>query len=348
MNHIILGAFFGDEGKGQLVNNLCQQYSHPLCVRFSGGPQVGHNVKHNIITHCFSNFGSGSLVGTPTYWSKYCTVDPLTTLIELRVLNSCGIKPTIVYSPLCELITPLDIWYQRQDQNNRQHGTVGTGFKACLDRVKNGYHLTMLDALNILVLREKVKSILANYYKQDKPGLLDFDLDYWICVTNKFANNMAMTNNLNDFVCDSFIFEGSQGILLDQKYGVMPFCTPSNTTSENAQILLKEIGQTAVTELVSRPYITRHGNGPLCTNTNILDIKDENNLYNKKKKTFRSCKFDISLLEHSIAIENVNTKNINLNFSHANELSSDVLEQVSNLKTLTQINLFEFENIKTF
>ena len=65
MSGIVLGSFFGDEGKGQCVNNLCKG-SLTLVIRFSGANQVGHNVIHDGIHHCFSNYGSGTLKESPT------------------------------------------------------------------------------------------------------------------------------------------------------------------------------------------------------------------------------------------------------------------------------------------
>ncbi len=77
MISIVLGSFMGDEGKGQTVHNICAKNpENSLVIRFSGGHQVGHTVKYGDLMHTFSNFGSGTLLGVPTYWSEYCTVDP--------------------------------------------------------------------------------------------------------------------------------------------------------------------------------------------------------------------------------------------------------------------------------
>lgn len=81
MNSIVIGAGFGDEGKGTMVNYLCKQSNKPLVVRFNGGHQMGHGVVENDVRHIFSNFGSGTLVGAPTYISEFCTVDP----VELKM-----------------------------------------------------------------------------------------------------------------------------------------------------------------------------------------------------------------------------------------------------------------------
>lgn len=84
------------------------------------------------------------------------------------------------------------------------------------------------------------------------------DLDNW-CRTVQVSTLEAIWEDY-----DNLIFEGSQGILLDQRFGIMPHCTPSNTTSQNAHRILKQIGcnDTVTVNYVTRPYITRHGNGP--------------------------------------------------------------------------------------
>lgn len=360
MLSIVLGAFFGDCGKGQTVNNLCKSFIErgegAIVIRFSGGPQVGHNVDHNNIHHCFSNFGSGTLLNIPTYWSEFCLVDPFTAILERDVLKSKGIEPKIIYSPLCELITPFDVWYQWGNIQNREHGTVGVGIKSALDRIKDGYHLTMSDARNIIVLREKVKSIQTNYYKMSGLVKKDFSIDKYIEGVYDYVNNVELKTPEQLAISKYFhkVFEGSQGILLDQTHGVMPWCTPSNTTSKNAIELLRRFGyMNNVYPLnvniyyVCRPYITRHGPGPLLSSSNILEVEDENNTYNEYQKSFRSFEFDINLLKHSISIDKLYNSDIknkvirHIVFSHGSELDQNLEQQIK--KEFKNFNLIKFE-----
>lgn len=339
MINIVLGAFFGDEGKGQCVNNLCTENS--IVVRFSGANQVGHNVMHDNIQHCFRNFGSGTLKGVPTYWSDYCVCDLHTVLIEITELDKLGIAPKIIFSPFCELVTPFDVISQWNNKENRFHGTVGTGFKSTLDRIKSGYSLTIFDATNLLVLREKVHNIGRYYYNfvADVPTI---NIDDWILAVNRMANmfplrHLDYLNNFRDLV-----FEGSQGILLDQKHGVMPFCTPSNTTSKNAFEIIQKLNrkEIPIINYVCRPYITRHGNGPLLTNTRAFKADDENNQWNDFQRGLRGCDFDIELLKHSLNIDRLYSGDAwhHLIFSHGNELSQDLIEQI---RQDTNISVFE-------
>ena len=346
MVDIVLGTFFGDEAKGQCVNNLCCKDS--IVVRFSGANQVGHNVIHDNFKHCFRNFGSGTLKGVPTYWSEYCICDLHTVLIEIAELQQIQIVPKIIFSPLCELVTPFDVISQWNNKENRSHGTVGTGFKSTLDRIKNGYSLTILDATNLLVLKEKVYNIGRYYYKYDSEGI-SVNINDWIVAVNRMANTFELRNLdiLNNY--EHLIFEGSQGILLDQKHGVMPFCTPSNTTSKNAFEILKKIGRQndcPIVDYVCRPYITRHGEGPLLTTTKILDISDKNNLWNDFQRSFRACEFDINLLKHVLNIDYQYSENAThrLIFSHGKEVPNSLIQKIISETNISLIQKFEYED----
>lgn len=245
MISIVLGSFMGDEGKG--VHNICAKNpENSLVIRFSGGHQVGHTVKYGDLMHTFSNFGSGTLLGVPTYWSEYCTVD----------------------------------------------------------RVKSGYNLMVIDCLNIHILREKVNAIADNYYHMNSvyPSI---DLDNWCRTVNAYFNTVQVSTLeaiWEDY--DNLIFEGSQGILLDQRFGIMPHCTLSNTTSQNAHRILKQIGcnDTVTVNYVTRPYITRHGNGPFPSDKPVVD---PNNQFNDFQKSFRAIEFDPVLFRHSLNIDSM-------------------------------------------
>lgn len=344
MIDIVLGTFFGDEAKGQCVNNLCQEDS--VVVRFSGANQVGHNVRHNGLEHCFRNFGSGTLKGIPTYWSSYCVCDMHTLVLEITELCNLGIVPKIVFSPFCELVTPFDVIHQWNNQENRTHGTVGTGFKAVLDRVKAGYSLTIADAQNLLILRQKVYNI-QRYYYNFSSNVPTANLDDWILGVHQIATAIEVRDidYLNQF--PHIIFEGSQGILLDQIHGVMPFCTPSNTTSKNAMEIIDKLGRNDVVTVnyVCRPYITRHGNGPLLTTTPIIEVDDQNNPWNDFQKGLRACEFDVDLLKHSIYIDSLYSKAAihNVVFSKANELPVGLEERVRALSCVDSVKKFEYE-----
>src|SRR5665647_2340870 len=80
---IVVDLGYGDSGKGTTVDYLTKELEADTIIKFSGGPQNAHNVIAGGKHHCFSQFGSGSLVsGVKTYISKYCYVDPISMLDE--------------------------------------------------------------------------------------------------------------------------------------------------------------------------------------------------------------------------------------------------------------------------
>lgn len=339
MNYAVLGAFFGDEGKGQTVHNICKNIDAHMVVRFSGGHQVGHTVRMKqdvgYIEHTFSNFGSGTLLGIPTYWSKFCTVDPTAARIEYEELTKLGFKPEIHYSPACEVVLPYDRVEQITDKINLEHGTVGTGFKKCLDRAAAGYHLTVLDCLNLNVLRWKVISILAHYYKHlQSDDSLTVNIDQWCLDAYEYFQNAGIVTE-SWIPADRVVFEGSQGILLDQTYGIMPFCTPSNTTCKN----IAELCPCQLTPIyVTRPYITRHGNGPIPSVMEVMEVKDINNPYNDFQKSMRAVKFDMSLLEHSMDINAFSYRDLMLPY-----IAVTHMDEYPDFRVNSRAHYFEYE-----
>ena len=103
----VIGLCFGDEGKGRVVDFL----DHSLTIRFSGGQQAGHGVIRNGEKHTFSNFGSSTLKGIPTYWSKFCTVDPVGMIRELNELMKINVNPLIYIDGDSPITTPYDKFY---------------------------------------------------------------------------------------------------------------------------------------------------------------------------------------------------------------------------------------------
>lgn len=106
-NKAVIGLGFGDEGKGLFTDYLCSQSANPLVVRFSGGQQAGHTVVRDGIRHVFSNFCAGALQGAPSYFSKFCTIDPIGIVNELTVLLDKGVEPLLFIDTNCPVTTPL-------------------------------------------------------------------------------------------------------------------------------------------------------------------------------------------------------------------------------------------------
>lgn len=315
---IVIGLGFGDEGKGLMTDNLCRRYPDSLVVRFSGGHQAGHTVVTEDGTrHVFSSFGSGTLYGIPTYWSQYCALNPFSLLTEYHALIEKNITPRLFVDSLTMVTTPYDIAYNRALERINNHGSCGMGFAATIERNLSPNKLYAGDMRFPFVVEQRLKAI-ATYYAQkviieNKQGLQEAYQDMLAQLPlEDFAEAIANTiqhislvheeNILAQY--DHLIFEGSQGILLDQDHGFFPHVTRSYTTTRNAMEILKR-NQITTTDVyyMTRCYQTRHGLGPM-TNAGLpLDLvhtEDETNQLNTWQGNFRRTMLDCSLIRYAL------------------------------------------------
>jgi adenylosuccinate synthase len=319
INKAVIGLGFGDEGKGITTDYLCSNTQNSVVIRYSGGQQAGHTVVVNGIKHVFSNFGSGTLRGVPTYWSKFCTIDPFGIVNELNILLKKGISPLLYIDERCPVTTPFDIYYNQQTEQINQHGSCGVGVGSTLRREEHYYSLTFKDLFYPWVLTTKLNAIKQFYNFKE-----DVLIDEFLNRVNIVINSPYIKSIFGIPVCCNRIFEGSQGLLLDQHIGFFPNVTRSNTGTKNIleiedESIEKSIYSTQI-YLVTRAYQTRHGNGPI-TNENIpnnIKINEhETNKPNMYQGSFRRSLLDLDLLEYGINKDEYisqycNSENLNL------------------------------------
>ena len=312
---IVLGTQFGDEGKGSMTSHLCSKTKNPLVIRFNGGHQAGHTVLHNEIRHTFSTFGSGTLQNVPTYWSEYCTFYPTAVFNEWTKLNELGIKPKLFVNPLSPVTTPYDILSNIVEEEKNNHGSVGVGFGTTLKRHESFYKLYFSDLFNRTVLEGKLLSI-RHYYKDIVNKKVEDEVKKWFSNIQFLIENKIITKEQPTFVkYDHLIFEGAQGILLDQDFGFFPNVTRSNTTSKNAYAIINSL-KLPVSDVnvfyMTRPYQTRHGIG-FMTNRNfpepvLINNESEINKDGGSQGIFRKSILDLDLLQYAIETDQNFTK----------------------------------------
>jgi len=303
----VIGIGFGDEGKGITTDFLCSQSRNPMVVRFSGGHQAGHTVVLNGVRHVFSNFGSGTLRGVPTYWSKYCTVNPIGIINEYNKLIDKGVIPKLYIDEKSPITTPYDVLYNQTVERVKLHGSCGVGVGATIEREENYYSLLFGDIFYPSVFKIKLEEI-RKYYSFKDEKFLFVDVDEFIkCVELiKENKNIQITNGIPYYLpysyhkYDELIFEGSQGLLLDASIGFFPHVTRTNVSTKN----IVDMGYSPKIYLVTRAYQTRHGNGAM-TNGHIpnnikIDI-NETNHKNKYQGEFRRAILDLDLLKYAIS-----------------------------------------------
>lgn len=296
---IVLGTFFGDEGKGSTVQWLCKQAidrgEKPLVVRFSGGPQAGHRIVNNGIEHICSSYGSGVLLDIDTCLNENVFVDPICIRKEYEVLEAKGIIPTLTISFNCRCITPYDVFSNIKDANNLNNGSCGMGIYQTFKRCKESKYSTLLQAIQD---PEKFLEGVREYHKfVPEKEFEDMFIDSikWLVEHASFYEEPLF---LKDY--DTIIYEGSQGLLLDMNHGFMPNCTPSKVGLNG---LSPEILNDAEVFFVMRPYLTRHGNGyePQCSQElePYFTLEEPSNLDTGYQGVFKRGIFDFSLLKTS-------------------------------------------------
>ncbi|MBR4265492.1 MAG: adenylosuccinate synthetase [Bacteroidales bacterium] len=286
---IVLGALFGDEGKGVCVHSLCKKAldegKHPLVVRFCGGPQAAHTVDFNGLRHIFSSFGSGTLLNVPTLYLNTALIDPICIVNEYNVLINKGITPKFNVSD-AKIITPYDVEFCRNDKKTLSDGTCGKGVYAALKRSDSGKSFSLDDN------PEEILSSAVKYY--NTTHCKEFD-EMFLTAFYK-VKNLQSEININDY--STIIYEGTQGLLLDADLGFQPFVTATNT---GLQYFADHELENAEVYLVMRTYLTRHGNGftPQQVENYNLNDESESNVYNGFQGNFKTGVFDFDLLNEA-------------------------------------------------
>ena len=315
MSKAIIDLGFGDSGKGILTDYMCSLEPNPLVIRYSGGQQAGHTVCYNNIRHVFSNFGSGTLRGAPTYWSEYCTIDPVGIMNEYKVLIEKGIKPKLFINPNCPVTTPYEK-YRSKDSDYMNNGTCGVGVGATIQREEDHYSLKYLDLHYDSVYNEKF-NLIEVYYNNKHPFYRrhvkdSFKIFFEACKFIVENSDITVCNYDAILYKYNIIFEGSQGLMLDQNIGFFPHVTRSNTGSKNILKITDKYKYVMnmsypYTVYVTRAYQTRHGNGPMTNEDIPYDIKEnplETNKQHKYQGKFRKSMLDLDLLKYAINKDN--------------------------------------------
>jgi adenylosuccinate synthase len=284
---VVIGANYGDEGKGHIVDYLAAG-KRGAVVRFNGGAQAAHTVEAEGRRHVFHHLGSGTLAGAVTVLSRFFIVNPLVFAEEMMALGDMRVR--VFADPRAVVTTPYEVDLNRKRNKLTGHGTCGIGIGETMYRENAGFSFTVADLQKGEVhVREKLNDIRDNYYEPSltalgfEPPPFHFSITHWMAVASYFINVVTVipdTGVINSF--DNVIFEGAQGLRLDQYSKDFPHVTYSNTGLENvAKILEGVCGQRELrVYYVTRSYLTRHGTGPLDNEIENPGIVDKTNLEN--------------------------------------------------------------------
>ena len=313
---VVVDLGYGDAGKGTIVDWLCASRPVHAVIRFNGGAQAGHNVvtddgRH----HTFSQFGSGTLRGVRTHLSGHMVVDPLSLQAEADRLVTLGVVDpwaSLSIDREALLATPYHRAANRARERARgdgRHGScgMGVGETVAFALAHPDLAARIGDVMMPSVLGRRLAAVrdamVAEFGVLDVPSVDDCLDAYSRFAVRATIVDRAFTTTLLD--AGACVFEGAQGVLLDEWRGFHPYTTWSTTTVDNAMELLAEAGHgDDVLRLgVVRTYTTRHGAGPLVTEDAGLTmaLPDPDNGNGPWQGAFRVGHFDA--VAHRYAIE---------------------------------------------
>ncbi len=317
---VVLGAQWGDEGKGKIVDALTVKAD--VVARFQGGHNAGHTVVIDNETFILHLIPSGILHG-----DKICiigngvVIDPAALLAEMRELKERGIalNHNLRISKNAHLIMPYHMAIEREKERNKGRkkiGTTGRGIgPAYVDKMSRT-GIRVVDLLYPEIFREKVEAnlkdinfLLANLYKGET-----FTVEE---IYNKY---MEYAELIHDFIDDTDIlinryieegrnvlFEGAQGTLLDIDHGTYPYVTSSSASAGGVCTGLGVSPLKIDTILgVVKAYTTRVGGGPFPTEIHDSlgeEIRSRGGEYGATTGRPRRCGWlDMVALRHSMRI----------------------------------------------
>ena len=275
----VIGANYGDEGKGIMTDYFCRTDAARVVVRFNGGAQAGHTVVlPDGRRHVFSHFGSGTFAKARTYLSRFFVCNPVLYREEYYKLHAMGIIPVTHVHEDALVTTPFDMLINQFLEHKRgkeRHGSCGVGFNETHERnLIAGFRLTVRDLQHPGELQDLLIRIARVYlplranhlklgFELTESEALDF-VTRFLEDCSFFRSTAIMGPPPEISISDTIIFEGAQGLLLDQHGDGFPHVTRSNTGLQNAVAVAEEMGVDCMDAIyVSRSYLTRHGAGPL-------------------------------------------------------------------------------------
>ncbi len=331
---------FGDAGKGSIVDYLVRTQDAHTVIRYNGGAQAGHRVVERrsdgtLGDHVFAQFGSGTLAGASTHLSRFMLLEPLAMLQEAQHLAELGIgepfaRTTIDRAAL--VITPFQRAANRLRELARgagRHGSCGMGIgETMADRLAYGPRVLLAgDLQDVDLLRAKLTFLRQVNLAKIAPLqatlpdtaavanelalLCEDDWEAWLL--EAYAEFRVVANIVPEAFLHGLlqqpgtvVFEGAQGVLLDEWQGFHPYTTWSTTTVANAEQLLAEANyEGTVTRIgISRAYATRHGAGPFVSEDADLTaaLPDACNHDGAWQAGFRVGWLDLVLLRYALAV----------------------------------------------
>ena len=316
---IVIGANYGDEGKGQTVHDLSNRDT--CVVRFNGGAQAGHTVVHHGSRNVFHQHGSGTYKGAATYLGPDVIVNPSVFVSEHNKFP----QATVIVDKNCRVTTYPDMVINQLVEANRgnaRHGSCGMGIRETMVRHERCPlivdNISQEDIMDIVLHIWKnvgparlvelgCEHLIPEYFKELTEPIIRASVYEMIFMHSTVVKVDGMTELFTLF--NNFVFEGAQGLLLcERNMHWFPHLTPSDTGATNAMKMLDAVEDQSLIEscdimYVTRPYLTRHGAGPLPFEVGtdpLYDSVDPTNIPNEWQGTIRYAPLNLDTLREYV------------------------------------------------
>lgn len=343
-NVVVVGAQWGDEGKGKLIDFLSRDVD--ITARYQGGNNAGHTVVVGNKEYIFHLLPSAIL-----HKGKICVigngvvVDPKALLAEIDELKTKGLAITprqLKVSGHCHIVMPYHRVLDglRESVRKNKIGTTGRGIGPCYSDKVARCGIRMIDLLNPGVLRAKLQDNLAEKNEIFSKVFNQKDYDFEAL----YREYLHYGKLLGPFVCDtalylnrsidkkkSVLFEGAQGTFLDIDFGTYPFVTSSNTIAGGV-CSGSGVAPTKIDKILAavKAYTTRVGEGPFPTefSDNLeQEIRAKGKEFGATTGRPRRCGwFDSVLVKYSVMINGISELAI---------MKLDVLDELKEIKICT-------------
>ncbi|WP_430594738.1 adenylosuccinate synthetase [Isoptericola sp. QY 916] len=334
---VVVGLGYGDESKGATVDHLAASTPDAVAVvRWSGGGQAAHNVRHGARHHTFRQFGSGTFLDVRTVLRAPMLVDPVLLAAEAHALEGQGVHDPlglVVADARCLVTTPVHAAMNRARELARgagRHGSTGLGIGetvaydlAVRARARAGDAVGNFtapaaaprgSAPTLATLRDRRRTVaaldaLARYAAPLLESVDDGDVAHpsvseMASLLCAIAGDVEITDDIDRRLGDALgagtvLFEGSQGLLLDEWHGFHPHTTWSTVTPRHLVRELEAAGHRPFVLGLTRTYSTRHGAGPMPTEDAGLVLPEPDNREGRYQGGWRTGHLDLPALRYA-------------------------------------------------
>jgi adenylosuccinate synthase len=321
MNLAVLGAQWGDEGKGKIVDLFADRFD--IVARYQGGHNAGHTVFIGEKKYVLKLIPSGILrPGKKAVIGNGLVIDPAALLAEIETLESAGVKVTgnLFISNRAHVLFPAHRMMEKLSEGRPGRISIGTtsrGIGPCYEDKTGRRGIRIADLLDTEFFRAQYDSVMDEKVAIAKTfDICDHSLDLR-AIRDEYER---FAERIRPMVCDTAVllnnairdgravlFEGAQGTMLDVDHGTYPFVTSSNASAGGA-CTGTGVAPTRISGVVgiSKAYITRVGGGPFPTEA--LDaagdrIRERGKEFGAVTGRPRRCGwFDVPLLRYTATI----------------------------------------------